>query len=1299
VNPGVTHVIVNNVSSERNIPNLYVMPGSMYVGGLRVELEGPEHIAFQSDYLQNTLTTDIPSDLSSSATILRQFFFLNVWEQCVTAVEDEEFLERALGGPDTSVRVRRMRRVEYLLANEGEDCRTALERALEEIHDGFGEFIPATGELRSFGLLRIDFTEGDAEDTCAPCHPDPTGRYLGAENQAIRIMLADSGHFVWAYDNASPLYRVTVSGVSDNITEDPLVTMLTQPKDEEHWPLANRVVEIIPWSAILENGEKVADEIGVFCRVSIPYSPDAKVESGDPPKTFRIDSGTGHEEAMTALNELIHAWDDNHPRKDELNSGDGLRHFYVRFWHEVATATTPVLIPNGSGLPLGTTGLIPTFIQSGIRGDYWIVALRPETPDRTVPFDLHTAPDGVPPHGPRHFFSPLALIQSADNETKAVEDCRKHIVPVTDTGCCTVIVGDGIHSFGHFTSIQAAVNALPPQGGKVCVREGVYEEFVEIGGRTNVTIEGCGERTIVATPAGGGGDVFHVGAGPLTVSFTTIRSLQIRATGQAISLGGSNNVRLIDLLIVEQPTESPSDGPIVTFAGSSNLEMRSCRIETTHRRAISTGGGENYLFEDVSIVDVGSPAFPTSLIELSGPRDFVFRNCTIVANGRFGLSSGGPVRVRVEGCKITGLGTGENRARSAILFQGPDDVEIANCAFKCESLSEDAVLAFTFPQQGGITVRNCTIQADTLFWGGIHVFGGRSIRFLDNKIRGGAGHGITLGGVQWVADDGSGNVRSTEGPGRAQLGVTGTITGDLRSGFQDINPSTGLLAHYSASMFTAFGSQQLLNEDVLISGNLIENMGGNGISDITVLGVPAAQPLVTGRRMRIERNRIRNCLIGPLIGDMAIVDEALPVGGSIEGADDGDGIRLPVLPYGGIVLANANEHCHICDNVITNNGKDVVIEIPNSPPEPTLPPFNGIFVLIGESIVISGNHVSENGVLFESAFKLVTGVRAGIAVMHATTGVPDAVTNLLDPFVRNPGAENTYGREQFNMALRVAGNTVVHPEGRALYVCSSGSVIVEGNYLASRGSHATDSPPDRNAIGDAVYVHNLGRPWEAANPAVDTLNGTFPALAQNYIEFGTVNGSPIFAGGNAFVTGLGGHTLFNNNQVVYDWSVQEFFSDPGTPLSYFPVGVISTDHVGMHGNNFAFRLFLPGQASPPEVTLPVGYEDQVLLTNVFVLGATVDVTGNRASERADEYDSSLTSMMTIGLLMNTTAHNQGTRCILAFQGNEPGEEQASWLTDGPNLVLLIPGGAGCAGLKTSINPVMTRLLALILDRR
>ena len=133
--------------------------------------------------------------------------------------------------------------------------------------------------------------------------------------------------------------------------------------------------------------------------------------------------------------------------------------------------------------------------------DYWVIAARPETPNKVVPWALES---GMLPFGVRRFFAPLAVIQwtlEANQRIiggKIIHDCRKKFNPLTDLECCcTYTVGDGTHSKGDFTSIQEAVDNLPATGGKICVLRGVHTANVSILNRRQVQITGCGNQSIV----------------------------------------------------------------------------------------------------------------------------------------------------------------------------------------------------------------------------------------------------------------------------------------------------------------------------------------------------------------------------------------------------------------------------------------------------------------------------------------------------------------------------------------------------------------------------------------------------------------------------------------------------------------------------------------------------------------------------------------------------------------------------------------------------------------------------------
>ncbi len=1304
----LTSIFFNGAALPSPVPNYYVLPGSMFVGGLRYELEQAEHIAFQNDFLE-VRASDLPAEVPSGE--FGHFFYLHTWEQCVTAVEDEEVLERALGGPDTSVRVRRMRRVEFANALEGEDCAAAFTRVMSNIAGEEGHLDPASGEIVSSAGLFFTFQPGEAEDTCAPCDPDPSGRYLGAENQAIRIMQPRNGFYVWAFDNGSPLYRVSITGVGDPPAGDVVVKMLTLPKDEEHRPTERRVVEILPWSAVLENGERVAGEVGVLCRVLVSFNSEEQ--------TFTLDPTIG----MAALNELVHAWDAAHPRADDLDDAEaGERLFYARFWHESQT-DADVEIPtenSDTAPPLGTTGLVPHFPFAGRRGDFWVAAVRPETPNRIVPFDL-LGGNGALPHGPRHFYAPIAIVRGTGGATlgiTSVVDCRRPIRPESE-GCCTLTVGDGVNSAGQFRSIQAAIDALPDEGGRVCIGAGTFTERLVIDDLVDITIEGCGDATVIMTPPdGAGGDLINVNH----ATRITIRDLQLHTiNGSAIAASDSSAfLTYTDLRVVELPvdTATPTTSGLITFNEGDSSVMRRLRIHPIRQTAIVIDSSRGSRIDEIKVerLNFFSPPPATMappdgpLIQIGAGGTVVFTNSELRAESQIGIQLLDVTDCRFESLEINaGQYLPDVPARSAIdaILQAPlnmEDITIHDCRITMFGHSEYAAVDLS---GSNIVFTRNMVSAGVVSgpgpWGGVYIRQGSNIRILNNRISGGRGHGITLGDIEWLPFETQGFVESLRlPPGKLQLvAETGVFTGDLRGGFEQAVPGEGNI------LFVADVDGTL--EDLVIGENVIDSTGGNGISAITVLGAEgtfAISALVSCRRLVIERNHIENCLGGPLFVTPSadFFADVVPIGGSRQGSLPAHGVRLPPLPYGGIVLPVVNEYAQIRDNIIRNNGKSFDFLPPGEEVNELIQPaYSGIFVLLGESIDISGNRLMDNGVLFDPAMTLLSGARAGITVVYAANGIPSSTPNNLngafpDPLPPNP-ANPAYGSRVWDFALRIVNNTVTQPEGRALFALTTGAVTVAGNYFASRGMNDVpdvDVTPDTLAIGDVVYLHNLGLPWEVLGdspvqsfpPLPDT-----PDLGTSYLVNRTWRDAPVL------FAGFGGHVLFNDNQVVLDWRV--LAASNSRPLSYFPVAVVSLDHVSMRGNQFAFRMEELVSGSPPSAINPANADEELLVATVFVLGATVDVSGNRAAEKLEQWEGPHASLMTVGLLMNTTAFNQTTRCVLAFQG-DTGEEEAAFLQTTGNLVMRPPNNITCVQLKDTSsvqNFVESIRNALVQDRR
>ncbi len=512
---------------------LMLSAGTYYTGGLRLELENDEEFNLQKDWLQQGSSPG--ESLTPPAGAQFDFVWLDVWQQPVSAVEDKELFEVALGGADTSTRIRTMRRAR-VLSNVGDvDCADAWSQLMTSLA---GE-----GTLNSdFELVpdsRLTVEPDGTAGTADLCTPPVNGGYLGAENQAIRVQISANNQFTWGFDNGAPLYRVKL--LADITGQPRRIHMLTVPKDQAHFPLEGQTIELLPWSALLSNGQKNAELSGFLVKVDGGYNPDTQDlhitnapgnDTGTPPMAF----GTRWKARGDVTLE--------DPPEDE--------YFYMRVWNRGADTQSPSSIPfvPGTPVPLAKTGLQVTFAGANLRkNDYWIIAARPETPNVVVPWELSA---GRRPHGVRRWIAPLGMIHwpGGEGAVQVTDDCRPTFLPLTKIkGCCSYTVGDGTHSFGNFLRIQDAINALPARGGQVCVLNGIYDESVVIDHRVAITVHGCGKRTRVRSVLNidvGGGPAFHItNSTEITLEDMAIES----GPRSAVQVGNSRHVTVQRCLI------------------------------------------------------------------------------------------------------------------------------------------------------------------------------------------------------------------------------------------------------------------------------------------------------------------------------------------------------------------------------------------------------------------------------------------------------------------------------------------------------------------------------------------------------------------------------------------------------------------------------------------------------------------------------------------------------------------------------------------------------------------------------
>jgi hypothetical protein len=373
----------------------------------------------------------------------RDAVILEVWREAINGFQlPETLLEPALGGPDTTERVHTAMALRLLRLAADETCDTIGDRLQD----------PAKGTLR-VTLQPTTTIPGD-------CPVVEGGGYTGFEHNLYRIEIArvNDGQppmFKWSQFNGGLVgrgnFEVVATGTAIAITAN---NQAIQSANLESFYL--EVVEL--------------DAIRGHWRVT--YGAEVTLNGG------WLEIATEYYTEM--------------PRP----TGN----FFFRLWNGIRPL---------SEFPVPTPPTQPTQLQDGIHlafaatgqytpGDYWTFKVR--AGEITNPEILI---DNAPPAGIDYHRVPLAELNwngggNISSEARKIEDCRRIFRPLTNQRvCCTLLVGDGIHSQGDFNSIEDALDRLPPQGGKICLLPGIHYTNAIIQNRQNIRITGCGVHTIV----------------------------------------------------------------------------------------------------------------------------------------------------------------------------------------------------------------------------------------------------------------------------------------------------------------------------------------------------------------------------------------------------------------------------------------------------------------------------------------------------------------------------------------------------------------------------------------------------------------------------------------------------------------------------------------------------------------------------------------------------------------------------------------------------------------------------------
>lgn len=469
--------------------------GTMYVGGVRAFSTKPIEYSNQLDWLDRVGDRDWvdPSNTASASELV----YLLLREQEVSAVEDSALLEKALGGPDTTQRLRLIQHIVRLKTNSA-NCSSGLDEAIEIWRERGLQLDRSTLQLLSAATLKVSFSP----PTTPPdlCEPEARSGYLGAENQLIRVQISGSNQLVWGFDNAAFLYRAEV--VSKQI-----LRLKSRPVDDFHRPRANQAVEILRSAAQLNNQEYIAAAAGLVTTLTAPYNPDTR-------------------EVSLAAGLPIEYLDQNQTPR-----------LFFRVWEE-AIPFTP-----GVAVSLGKTGLQVTLQSTNNQpfhiGDYWQIAVRPGEPTEVYPTRYLEAPQ--PPNGPHLWVCPLAVIDWKDRQLNAIEDCRHPFDNLVDLtrrnlgGCCTVTVRP--EDLTPERTLQSILDRFASRNRPnrdhitICLMPGIYQlsQSLQLGPQhSNFTLQGCGDGAELQAAPGKEENFLHGLIVLNRANYVTLRNLRFQ---------------------------------------------------------------------------------------------------------------------------------------------------------------------------------------------------------------------------------------------------------------------------------------------------------------------------------------------------------------------------------------------------------------------------------------------------------------------------------------------------------------------------------------------------------------------------------------------------------------------------------------------------------------------------------------------------------------------------------------------------------------------------------------------------
>ena len=324
----------------------------------------------------------------------RYVAYLEVWERHLTALEEPDLREVALGGPDTTTRTRVVGQVRVQeLSGEATVPRCR-------------QLGPCWSPPQDGPVGRLKARAEPDQTAPTPCAVPEDAGFSGLGNQSYLVQVRGTEAFVFSRDHGSVTHAVATVGT------DGRVVLATPPVDRYRTPQPNDWMELVDDELTLTGGS------GPLVQVD---------DVGDDGTSFTTN-----------------------PALPALTAADARRrHTYLRRWDQQAGAQ------NNGTLALTTDAWLP--LEEGVQvffekdghyhdRDFWTIPARTAIGDKGG--DVLWPHDGdeprfEEPHGPRRAYCALAVLVPDGAGSWTVEPCLPEFVPVAEQVTFDVVGGDG----------------------------------------------------------------------------------------------------------------------------------------------------------------------------------------------------------------------------------------------------------------------------------------------------------------------------------------------------------------------------------------------------------------------------------------------------------------------------------------------------------------------------------------------------------------------------------------------------------------------------------------------------------------------------------------------------------------------------------------------------------------------------------------------------------------------------------------------------------------------------------------